>query len=175
MNKKLLTAINKFAYKDRTRPILRTIHTTATEKSIITEATNSYIAIRHIEKNSESINFDILQSIDGNYLSPDKYPNLSRLFKGERDYNTLQPYKLSEFISAALTNNTLKNESFEIEFNDITFILSSKLSKIIADTLVLFKNCEIKIGTNNSFKPIHFIITTSESTTEILLTPIRKR
>lgn len=175
MNKKLLTAINKFAYKDRNRPILRTIHTTATEKSIITESTNSYISIRHSEQNLQSFKFDILQSIDGNYLSPDKYPNLSILYDGERDYNSLQSYKLSEFISSALINNTLKNETFEIEFNDIIFTLSSKLSKIIADTLVLFKNCEITIGTNHSYNPIHFIITTSESTTEILLNPIRKR
>lgn len=175
MNKKLLTTINKFAYKERFRPILRTIHTTATEQSIITESTNTHIAIRHRETNSNPIKFDILQSIDGDYLNPILYPNLSRLFNGERDFNSLQSYKLSEFISSTLTNNTLKNESFEIEFNDITFTLSSKLSKIIADTLVLFKNCEITIGTNNSWQPIHFIITTSESTTEILLTPIRKR
>lgn len=174
MNKKLLTAISKFAHKNKDIPILRTTHTVATNDEIIYESTNSSILIRHVEKNLESLNFDILQSIDGNYFDPNKYPNVSRLFSDEGNSNILKPDKLLEFIVLTKSNSTIKNESFEIVFNEITYKVSTKFSKIIIDTLILFKNCDIKVKTTSAYKPIHFVITTNNSTTEILLSPMRK-
>ena len=175
MNKKLLNVIKKYPLQSKVRSILNCVHTVAIGKSVVTEATNSSIAIRHFDNIENDLSFEILQDLDGNYLDFSKYPKLERLFNPDLLNKIILEDKVIDEITAnVMINHKNKTEFLEYILNEVHYTISTKYLKIVMDTINTFKHKKVSIGTKEKYTPIYFLIESEQGKTEILLCPVRK-
>ena len=175
MNKKLLNVIKKYPLQTKVRPILNCVHTIANNKTVVTEATNSSIAIWHIDNIENDLSFETLQDLDGNYVDCSQYPKLERLFNPDLlNKIVLEDKVIDEITANVKVNHKNKTELIEYILNEVHYTISTKYLKIVMDTINTFKHKKVSIGTKEKYTPIYFLIESEQGKTEILLCPDRK-
>lgn len=175
MNKKILNVIKKYPVQTKASSILNCVHTIANGKTVVTEATNSIIAIRHFDNIENGLSFEILQDLDGNYLDFSKYPKLERLFNTDLlNKIVLEDKVIDEITSNVIVNHKNKTELLDYILNEVHYTISTKYLKIVMDTINIFKHKKVSIGTKGKYNPIYFLIESEQGKCEILLCPVRK-